>query len=69
MRHGGGRRLSEGAWALNEAVVREFLVNDYPRIVALVTIACESRPAAEDAVQEAVARAWERSARGERIES
>lgn len=28
-----------------------------------------SRPAAEDAVQEALARAWERSERGERIES
>lgn len=30
---------------------------------------CGSFPAAEDAVQEALARAWERSERGERVES
>jgi RNA polymerase sigma-70 factor (ECF subfamily) len=37
--------------------------------VAAVALACGSRPAAEDAVQDALARAWERSERGERIES
>jgi RNA polymerase sigma-70 factor (ECF subfamily) len=37
--------------------------------VAGVTLACGSRTAAEDAVQEALARAWERSERGEQIES
>ena len=65
----GREELSKGARTLNEAAVREFLVREYPRIVMLVAIACESRPAAEDAVQEALARAWERSVRGERIDS
>ena len=34
-----------------------------------MTLVAGSRAAAEDAVQEALARAWERSQRGERIES
>ena len=37
--------------------------------MAAVSLACGSRAAAEDAVQEALARAWERSERGEHIES
>ncbi len=41
----------------------------YPRLVAGVTLITGSQAAAEDAVQEALARAWERSERGERIES
>ncbi len=41
----------------------------YPKLVGAITLACESRAAAEDAVQEALARAWERSERGEHIES
>lgn len=55
--------------ALNPSAIREFLVTEYPRLVAAVALATDSRPAAEDAVQEALARAWERSARGEHIES
>jgi len=54
---------------LDEATIREFLGNDYPRLVAGVAMVAGSRPAAEDAVQEALARAWERSERGERIDS
>lgn len=46
-----------------------FLRTQYPRIVAAVALVSGSRPAAEDAVQEALARAWERSERGEEIES
>ena len=38
-------------------------------MVAGVALACGSYAVAEDAVQEAVARAWERSERGERIAS
>lgn len=38
-------------------------------MVAAVGLACDSRAAAEDAVQEALARAWERSERGEEIRS
>jgi RNA polymerase sigma-70 factor (ECF subfamily) len=37
--------------------------------VAAVTLVCGSRALAEDVVQEALARAWERSERGERLES
>ena len=41
----------------------------YPRLVAAVALVSGSRPAAEDAVQEALLRAWERSERGEQIDS
>jgi RNA polymerase sigma-70 factor (ECF subfamily) len=54
---------------LDESTIREFLVATYPRLVAGVALITGSRAAAEDAVQEALARAWERSERGEQIES
>jgi RNA polymerase sigma-70 factor, ECF subfamily len=60
VRSGGGGRLDEGS-------IREFLAGDYSRIVAGIALVAGSRPAAEDAVQEALARAWERSLRGEPI--
>lgn len=41
----------------------------YPRLVAAVAMVSGSQAAAEDAVQEALARAWERSERGHPIES
>jgi RNA polymerase sigma-70 factor, ECF subfamily len=41
----------------------------YPRLVAALTLISESRAAAEDSVQEALARAWERERRGEQIDS
>ncbi|MBI4260475.1 MAG: sigma-70 family RNA polymerase sigma factor [Actinobacteria bacterium] len=41
----------------------------YPRLVGALGLVCGSRAAAEDAVLEALARAWERSERGERIEN
>jgi len=44
-------------------------VTEYPRLVGGLALVCDSRAAAEDAVQEALARAWERGERGERIES
>src|SRR5213594_2754877 len=58
-----------GGRDLDELTIRAFLATEYPRLVAGVALACGSRAAAEDAVQEAVARAWERSERGEQIES
>src|SRR3989442_3147294 len=61
-----GRR---GATPLDEDTIREFLAAEYPRLVAAIALVSGSRSAAEDAVQEALARAWERSERGERIES
>ncbi len=54
---------------LDEAEIRGFLVRDYPRLVNAVALASGSYPAAEDAVQEALVRAWMRSERGERVES
>jgi RNA polymerase sigma factor (sigma-70 family) len=54
---------------LDEHTIRGFLATDYPRVVGAVALISGNRPAAEDAVQEALARAWERSGRGEQIES
>jgi RNA polymerase sigma-70 factor (ECF subfamily) len=54
---------------VDEVAIREFLHTRYPRLVAAVALVCGSRPAAEDAVQEALLRAWERSEKGEGIES
>ena len=64
----GHGRLERGV-ELDEEAIREFLVAEYPRLVGAVALVSGSRPAAEDAVQEALARAWERGERGERIES
>ena len=47
--------------ALDDETIREFLETSYPRLVAAVTLVARSREAAEDAVQEALARAWERA--------
>lgn len=52
---------------LDEVRLREFLAADYPRLVAAVRLVAGSSAAAEDAVAEALARAWERSDRGEPI--
>lgn len=54
---------------LSDADIRELLATTYPRLVAGLAMAAGSRAAAEDAVQQAVARAWERSQRGESIDS
>ncbi|HEU4865677.1 MAG TPA: sigma-70 family RNA polymerase sigma factor [Actinomycetota bacterium] len=54
---------------VDEIALREFLLTAYPRLVAAVALVCGSRPAAEDAVQEALLRAWEQSEKGEEIES
>jgi RNA polymerase sigma-70 factor (ECF subfamily) len=54
---------------VDEVAIREFLHTAYPRLVGAVALACGSRPAAEDAVQEALLRAWERSEKGEEIDS
>jgi RNA polymerase sigma-70 factor, ECF subfamily len=54
---------------VDEVAIREFLHTAYPRLVAAVALACQSRPAAEDAVQEALLRAWERSEKGQELDS
>ncbi len=53
---------------LDEGAIRAFVIEDYARIVTGLSVMCGSRAAAEDAVQEALAKAWERSERGEQIE-
>ena len=53
---------------LDEADIRTFITEDYPRLVGAVAVACGNRATAEDAVQEAIVRAWQRSERGEAIE-
>jgi DNA-directed RNA polymerase specialized sigma24 family protein len=54
---------------VDEVAIGEFLHTSYPRLVAAVALTSGSRPAAEDAVQEALIRAWERSDKGEEIAS
>ena len=54
---------------LDEVAVKAFLTTDYPRIVSAVALVAGSQAAAEDAVAEALARAWERSDHGEQIDS
>jgi RNA polymerase sigma-70 factor (ECF subfamily) len=54
---------------VDEVALREFLYTSYPRLVAAVALVCGSRPAAEDAVQEALLRAWERSEKGDEMRS
>ena len=54
---------------IDEVAIREFLHSVYPRLVGGLTLVAGSRAAAEDAVQEAMARAWERSERGADIAS
>jgi RNA polymerase sigma-70 factor (ECF subfamily) len=54
---------------VDEVAIREFLHTSYPRLVAAVALTSGSRPASEDAVQEALLRAWERSEKGEEIDS
>jgi len=54
---------------LDEDEIREFLLSDYGRLVGAIGLMCGSRVVAEDAVQEALARAWERTERGETIDS
>ena len=54
---------------MDEAAIRLFLETDYHRLVAGFWLLADGEAVAEEAVQEALARAWERSERGEHIES
>jgi RNA polymerase sigma-70 factor (ECF subfamily) len=55
--------------ALDEVEVRRLIQEAYPKLVAGLTLVSGSRAAAEDAVLEALARWWERSSRGQHIDS
>jgi RNA polymerase sigma-70 factor, ECF subfamily len=61
--------IGESGEVLDEAEIRRFLREEYPRLVSAVALVVGDLATAEDAVQEAVVRAWERSERGEAIES
>ncbi len=54
---------------MDELSLREFVYTEYPRVVAAIALIAGSRAAAEDAVQEALTRAWERSWKAEEIDS
>ena len=65
---GGAEAGVPSSTGLDEGAIRTFVLEDYPRIVTGLSVMCGNRAAAEDAVQDALAKAWERSERGERIE-
>lgn len=48
--------------------IRTFVETDYRQVVSTVALVCGSVPTAEDSVQEALARAWERLDRGDAID-
>lgn len=54
---------------LDEPAIREFLETDYPRLVGGLSLVVGSRAVAEDCVEEALVRAWERLEQGEHIQS
>jgi RNA polymerase sigma-70 factor (ECF subfamily) len=54
---------------IEDTEIRAFLQAEYPRLVNAVAFVTGDLGAAEDAVQEALVRAWIRSERGEEIDS
>jgi len=63
------RLQRERGRVLDDSELREFVRDDYPRLVNAVAMVTGSFASAEDAVQEALARAWIKSERGETIAS
>jgi RNA polymerase sigma-70 factor (ECF subfamily) len=61
--------VGERSGSVDEATLREFVHTSYSRLIGAIALISGSRTAAEDAVQEALARALERSQRGDHIES
>jgi RNA polymerase sigma-70 factor (ECF subfamily) len=53
---------------VDDELIRTFLGGEYARVVATVALVCGSVATAEDSVQEALARAWERLDRGDPID-
>src|SRR4029079_14213779 len=61
--------MIQGEPLLEESDIARFLRETYPRIVGALTLVVGNRAAAEDAVQEALAGAWERDERGTDIDN
>ncbi len=60
--------MEEGG-QLSEADIRAFVESDYPRVVNAVALITGDVGRAEDAVQEAIVKAWVKLERGEAIDS
>jgi RNA polymerase sigma factor (sigma-70 family) len=67
-RIGDARPLVPASRGRGELEIREFVDAEYAAVVTSVSLVCGSAAVAEDAVQEALARAWEQYARGRDIE-
>jgi len=65
--HGSGVLGSVEEDTVDEVELREFVRERYPRLVGAVALVTGDAASAEDAVQEAIVRAWERTERGEQI--
>lgn len=55
--------------AVDEGTIRAYLESDGPRLVAALAVACGDRALAEEAVFDALARAWEADRAGTTIET
>lgn len=62
-------RIPRGGTLDSRSTIHGFVEHDYARLVNAVALVAGDRHVAEEAVQEALARAWSRLDRGQRIES
>ncbi len=62
------RRAAASGPRAGRLEIEGFVEGEYGQVVATVQLVCGSRAVAEDAVQEALARAWERYRRGDDID-
>jgi len=64
---GAPARERSGWSTVDDDRIRAFVAGEYRQVVATVELVCGSLATAEDAVQEALARAWEQETRGHEI--